>query len=388
MRLKGLSLERDEFVSLEIEKGLISSISVCDPEDADEDQRSLYVAPGFLDLQINGFGGQDFVDPELTVEKIADVCLSQDVYGVTGFCPTLTTESFELLSQNLSTVAKACKGNRDVEQRVLGIHLEGPYISAEDGPRGAHPLQHCRPCDWDEFQRFQEAADGRIRILTLSPEYEGSPQFIERVVNTGVRVAIGHTAADSEQISVAVDHGACFSTHLGNGAHGTIRRHPNYIWDQRADDRLSASLIVDGHHLPRNVVKSFVRCKTPQRCLLVSDITGMAGMAPGVYQSSSLGSVEVMENGRLVVAGQRQYLAGAALPISIGIGTVMDFAEVSLATAVEMATKRPAELLGIDKHGLKVGNPANLVLFSLDQEEQTPRLRIANTILNGEVVYS
>jgi N-acetylglucosamine-6-phosphate deacetylase len=247
-----------------------------------------------------------------------------------------------------------------------------------------------RPPDWDEFQRWQEAAGGRVRILTMSPEYEGSAEFIRRVVDSGTVVAIGHTNATSSQIRAAVDAGARFSTHLGNAAHPRIRRHPNYIWDQLADDRLQATLIVDGHHLPPSVVQSFVRAKTPDRCLIVSDITGMAGMKPGVYEQTSLGSIEVLEDGRLVVGGQRDLLAGASLPIGVGVVNLQRFAGLDLRTAVEMASVRPALLAGHPVTRLEAGAPANLIQFDLAEDSSLPAtaaLKIHATIISGEVVY-
>ncbi len=204
-----------------------------------------WIAPGFVDLQVNGHGGRDFANSSLTVEDVVAISTALDRDGVTTYCPTTTTHSFETLSTAMATVARACEQSTEVADRVAGIHLEGPYTSAEEGPRGAHPIEHIRPPDWDEFQRLQEAAEGRIRILTMSPEYEGSAEFISKVADTGVLVAIGHTSANADQIRAAVDAGARLSTHLGNGAHGTLRRHPNYIWDQLAEDRLMASLIVD-----------------------------------------------------------------------------------------------------------------------------------------------
>jgi N-acetylglucosamine-6-phosphate deacetylase len=277
-----------------------------------------------------------------------------------------------MLSSTMRVLALACRASEIVAQHVVGIHLEGPYISAEDGPRGAHPLEHCRPPCWNEFQRLQEAAEGRIRIITLSPEYEGAHEFIERTAASGVLVAIGHTAANSDQIRAAVDAGARMSTHLGNGAHGQIRRHPNYIWDQLAEDRLVASLIADGHHLPASVVKCFVRAKSPARCILVSDLVGMAGMPPGRYRNTSIGDIEILDDGRLVVAGQRQYLAGAGLPIHYGIPNVMKFAEVPLSTAINMVTTYPARLLDLPAPRIEVGASSELVLFDLPKEPGQP----------------
>ena len=323
-----------------------------------------WLSPGFIDIQSNGYGGQEFSSPSLTVEKVAEIAARQAAFGVTQFLPTVTTASFDTIVHSLTTIAQACRERPDVAHIAPGIHLEGPYIASEDGPRGAHPLAHCRPPDWEEFQRFQSAAGGRLRLLTLSPEYANAPEFIRRAVDSGVVVSIGHTAADSSQIRAAVDAGARLSTHLGNGAHRLLRRHPNYLWDQLADDRLSASLIVDGHHLPAEVVQTMVRAKTPPRCILVSDLSGLAGLPPGRYDTE-LCELEILADGRLVIAGQDQLLAGASLPIGDGIVNVMRFAGVDLATAVAMATENPARLLGLDIVRLEAGDAADCTLFDL-----------------------
>jgi N-acetylglucosamine-6-phosphate deacetylase len=175
------------------------------------------------------------------------------------------------------------------------------------------------------------------------------------------------------------------STHLGNGAHPTIRRHPNYIWDQLADDRLVASLITDGHHLPPAVVKSMVRAKTPERVVLVSDITSMGGMPPGRYQTG-LGELEVLPSGKLVPAGQPGILAGASQPMHVCVANVMRFAEVDLTTAVDMASRRPAELIGLDHRGLEGRARADLVLFDLP-ESSSEALRIRATYNGGQLTF-
>ncbi len=223
----------------------------------------------------------------------------------------------------------------------------------------------------------------------MAAEYPEAPAFIARAAAAGVVVAIGHTAANSAQIRVAVDAGATLSTHLGNGAHRMLRRHPNYLWDQLADDRLMASLIVDGHHLPPEVVQTFVRAKTPDRCLLVSDLSGLAGLPAGRY-ATELCELEILADGRLVIAGQDQLLAGASRPIGVGIANVMKFAGVDLATAVDMASRRPAQLLGRPVSRLAVGDMADLVLFDLGPvgDAASEGLRVRTTISQGAVVFS
>ncbi len=388
-QMVGRRTDTFEAVLLEWSGGQITGIESVDSSGAVAEFP--WISPGFVDLQINGCQGLAFNDPGLTGAQVETISRALAAWGVTCYCPTLTTDSFAVLSHALRTIASAICESRAVAARVGGVHVEGPYISAEDGPRGAHPRQHVRPPDWDEFCRLQDAAEGHIRILTLSPEYSGAANFISRVVDSGVVVAIGHTQADSDQLRAAVDAGARMSTHLGNGAHGTLRRHPNYLWDQMAEDRLTASLIVDGHHLPPAVVKTIVRAKTPGRCILVSDVTAMAGLPPGRYETAGLGAADVLEDGRLVIAGQRQLLAGASLPIGVGIANLVRFTEQGLGTAVAMATSGPAAILGQAAGRLEIGAPADLVQFRLP-EPGAPGpagdLQIEATIQGGERVWN
>ncbi|HEX4143845.1 MAG TPA: amidohydrolase family protein [Pirellulales bacterium] len=356
---------------------------------ASTDRDLPWIAPGWVDLQINGYGGQEFTAPDLTSENAIAIGESLTRFGVTRFCPTLTTASRGDLLAGLTTLRRACRQSPEFAALVAGIHLEGPYISAEDGPRGAHPRVHCRPPDAEEFDLLADAAEGQIRLVTLSPEFDGAPQFIARLVARGVRVAIGHTAATAAQIAAAVDAGATLSTHLGNGAHAVLRRHPNYLWDQLAEDRLTASLIVDGHHLPPAVVKTFVRAKTTDRIVLVSDLSGFAGLPAGRYETA-LCPLEILGDGRLVVAGQRQMLAGAGEPIGTGVVGVMRYAGVDRATALAMASIQPARVLGIDAVTLAVGDRADLVAFDLplDAAGLPTALRVRQTIVAGRVALA
>lgn len=298
------------------------------------------LAPGLVDLQLNGFLGVDFNGPDsLDQDGIKRVVKAQWALGVTHFLPTVTTNSFEHMSRCMRQLAQAME-DPETGPSMPAIHMEGPYISREDGPRGAHPVEHARPPDWDEFQRFQEAASGRIRLVTLSPEYPEAEAFIRRATSEGIAVAIGHTNASSEQIKAAVDAGARLSTHLGNGSHAMIPRHPNYIWDQLAADELWASLIVDGHHLPPAVVKTMVRAKTFDRVILVTDAVSVAGLGPGTYTTLTK-NVEVTKDGAVRLAGT-PYLAGAALEMPKAIANTVAFAGVDFAQAIEMASIHPA----------------------------------------------
>ena len=211
--------------------------------------------PGLFDLQVNGFGGVDFNAPDLTRDRVSGALERIRTTGVTRLLPTLITSSFG----DFAAAARAIASIAD--PAIAGIHMEGPYISPDDGPRGAHPKAHVRPASADDFERRQDAADGRIVLVTLAPEVPGALALIERLVSTGVRVAIGHSSATTRQIADAIAAGATLSTHLGNGCASVLPRHPNVIWEQLAADTLHASLIVDGHHLPPATVKAMVRAK-------------------------------------------------------------------------------------------------------------------------------
>lgn len=385
MRVEGRRYDHGQPVSIDIEAGAISSV---DGLRSNEKHGLPLLAPGLVDLQVNGYGGVEFTRWELDVDAVEQVSLSMDPLGVTSYLCTVVTHGHDLLSYVLGTIAEAIETRPAVACRVAGIHLEGPYISPEEGPRGGHPLEHCRPPDWDEFERLQEAARGHVRMVTLSPEYDAAVDFTRRATETGVIVAIGHTKAKSEQIDAVAKAGARLSTHLGNGAHATIRRHPNYIWDQLSNDSLMASLIVDGFHLPPAVVKAMVRGKTPRRVILVSDMTCMAGTLgtePGVYERTGFGAIEVLDDGRVVVAGQREYLAGATMPVTVGVKNVMKFAGIDLAAAIDMASDRPAQLLELESGSLRTGATADLIQFTIADDGA---IQILATFQAGKRVWN
>lgn len=320
-----------------------------------------WIAPALFDLQINGCLGHSFNSPELTRGGIVQVVAACRAHGIGSFFPTLVTASNAALQHGFSTLRLACDGEPELARAMPGYHLEGPYISAEDGPRGAHPRQHVRRPDWDEFRRLQDAAGGRIRLVTLAPELEGALTLIEKLTAAGVVVALGHTAAAPARIRDGVAAGARLSTHLGNGSHPLLPRHENYFLEQLAADELWASIICDGHHLPAALVKVLVRVKTPARLVLTSDASSLAGMPPGRYQQWGQ-DFEILPEGKVVVPGT-SFLAGSWAFTDVCVGQVMRWAEVSLRDAVDMASSQPRRLLGLPPQRLQAGDPADLMMF-------------------------
>jgi len=382
MIVAGRRYDTGEPVKIKIDENRIASIEPARPEGPIDDWP--YVAPGLFDLQINGYGGIWYSQAGLTVDDIIGTLTPHFEHGVTRMFPTLVTNSFENLAAGFTAIRQACEQESWVADMVPGCHLEGPYISREDGPRGAHGLEYVRDADWGEFSRLQDASGGRIKLLTLAPEVPGAIGLIRRAVDSGVTVSIGHTAATPDDIRAAADAGAALSTHLGNGAHGMLRRHPNYIWEQLAEDRLHASIICDGHHLPASVVKTILRVKSPQRTILTCDAAGLAGCPPGEYHNAAV-DVEVLEDGRIVIAGQDQLLAGSALCTDSCVANVLRFSDVSLKEAVDMAGKVPARLVGLEEIQLTPGSRADLILFQCP--EGATCLDIRATLFRGEFRY-
>jgi N-acetylglucosamine-6-phosphate deacetylase len=293
--------------------------------------------PGLFDLQVNGFAGVDFNDPDLTAEALGRAIAALRATGVTRFLPTLITGSLTRFSRCAHTLA-GCS-----DPAVAGIHMEGPYLARE--ARGAHPEEHLAAPSLDDFQRRQEAAAGRIVLVTLAPELPGAISLIEHLVAAGVRVAIGHSAAPAPAVGDAVRAGATLSTHLGNGCPGTLPRHPNLLWEQLAADELVAGLIADGHHLPPAVLKVMVRAKTLARTVLVTDATAAAARPPGRYQLGDI-AIDLSAGGRATIAGTDR-LAGSALTLDVALANAARFTGRTLEEVLPLATTQPARAVGL-----------------------------------------
>ena len=299
--------------------------------------------PGLFDLQVNGFAGVDFNGPDLTADRVSEALGRMRATGVTRALPTLITSSFERFARNARTLA--CMP----DETIAGIHMEGPYLSPEDGPRGAHAREHVLPATIDDFRRRQDAASGRIVLVTLAPEAAGATALIEYLATSGVRIAIGHTAAAPAQIEAAVRAGATLATHLGNGCAHLLPRHPNAIWELLAADEVCASLIVDGHHLPPATVKAMVRAKGPRRTILITDAMAAAGSPPGRFRLGDL-ECEADAQGRVSLPGT-PYLAGSALTLPRAIAKTVRFTGMDIQEVIPLASTIPAGYLGMATAG-------------------------------------
>jgi N-acetylglucosamine-6-phosphate deacetylase len=348
------------------------------------DDGDLYIAPGWIDLQVNGFAGVDYNDPRVPLDDVARSLEALVATGVTRCYPTIITASPDAMRDALATLARA-KAALPLGEVIDGFHVEGPHISPDDGPRGAHPRQWVRPPDLEEFRRWQDAAGGGVRMITIAPEAPGAPAYIEAVAAQGVVVAIGHTNATSEQLADAISAGATMSTHLGNAAPAMLRRHPNHLWEQLADDRLTASFIADGLHLPASFLTVAIRAKGMARSVLVTDASAPAGAVPGRYRLGEQ-DLDLTPDGRVVLAGGER-LAGSALSMDRAVANVVRLAGVPLADAAAMATSNAARAGGVPGRtaGLVPGQRADVVRFRVDPA--SGRLQIHETYVSGRRVF-
>ena len=342
-----------------------------------------WLGAGLTDLQVNGYAGLDFNAPPLGIDLVARLTRALWREGITSYLPTVITNSDEAIEASLRAIATARAADPLLASTIPGIHLEGPFISPEDGPRGAHDRAWVGPPDWARFERWQVAARGGIRLVTLSPEWPESPAFIARCAASGVSVAIGHTAATPAQIDAAVAAGARLSTHFGNGAHPLLPRHPNYLWSQLAHDELATTLIGDRWHLPDAVLRVVMRVKG-EGALLVSDTVALAGLPPGTYTTPIGDRVTLTPEGRLQLGSDPRLLAGSVCPLREAVAGLARRGLATLDIAWAMASEHPARFLGLaTAAGLVTGAPADLTVFGWTGMT----IEIRRTYKAGQVVY-
>ena len=368
-------------VAIAIRDGEISRITRKDQLN-DPLWSSTYVAPGFIDHQVNGYLSHSFTGEHLSIQQVQKITRVFWEHGITTYLPTLTSHSYELLQKNFTILREAMQV-KEIKMSVPGFHLEGPYISPVAGYRGAHEEKWIRNPDWKEFLNWYRASGNKIREVTLAPELEGAIDFIKKCRERNIVVALGHHNGSAAMIRQATDAGASVSTHLGNGCANLIHRHDNPLWPQLADDRLTASLIVDGFHLRPEEVRVFYKVKGPERTILVSDVSSLAGMPPGVYESYGR-EVVMTPEGKISMPSQ-DVLAAASFLITKGIENIISFTQCSLPDAIHMATRNPARLLGLHDRGeLIPGKRADLVWFEMKNGE----LLVRKTMVQGKVVFN
>ena len=300
---------------------------------------------GLFDFQVNGFGGVDFQRDDLTRAQFDHAIATLRHHRTAGIFLTLITDEIDALAHRFAALEKLCAASPASATAILGYHLEGPWLSPEPGYRGAHPAAPMHAPRLAEFERLQSAAHGRIRLVTLAPEWPGSPEFIAAVTRTGVHVSLGHTNATDAHLDDAIRAGARFATHVGNGCPPELHRHANILQRLLARDELTACLIPDGVHLPPYVLKNFFRAKPPGRVLFTTDAMAGAGAPPGRY---TLGPHEIdVGPDRIARQPGAPNFAGSTLTPDEGVRHVSDWLGLSPTAAHALWSTAPAAAFGV-----------------------------------------
>jgi N-acetylglucosamine-6-phosphate deacetylase len=308
--------------------------------------------PGFVDLQVNGYGGIDFSAPDLTIDGIVEVSSALAARGTAGFLATMISSPTEVYRRNIPLIAdamalKPCRG------RLLGLHLEGPFLSPEPGFCGAHDLRNMRTADTTLFHELCDLARGTLRILTIAADIPGADTLSHSACDLGITVSIGHSAYTGADLDNLVRAGATALTHLGNGIPGMIDRHENPIWSGLAADELTAMLIADGHHLPASVLKTILRAKGAARTVIVSDITPITGLPPGEYEFGG-GIVELEPSGR-ISNPERGCLAGSGVMLIDAMNHLASLRLLDPADLIAVSHTNPLRLIDVESDTIPPG---------------------------------
>ncbi len=302
---------------------------------------------GYVDLQVNGFAGVDFNEDELSADALHLACQRLREDGAAGFLPTIITAEFEAMTSRLARLAELRQADPLAQEMILGIHIEGPFISEVPGYVGAHPPAAVRPANLDAMQRLLEAADGLTRIVTLAPEHDADLQVTRHLADQGITVSAGHCDPSLEQLQAAIDAGLSMFTHLGNGCPGQINRHDNII--QRVlslSEKLWISFIADGAHVPFPALGNYLRSASLERCILVSDAISATGLGPGRYPLGDQ-TVYVGED-RVPRAGDDSHLVGSATSVSQMADNLREHLRFSEAAIEQLTSIGPNAILQND----------------------------------------
>ena len=363
-------VEGEEIVAVGLE-AQIRSIGVFDVE---VDAHGGVIAPGFIDLQVNGAGGR-FLTEDPTVEAVQEMARTVARYGCTSFLPTVITSSFDTMLSAIRAVHEA-SGRATNGARVLSVHLEGPFINPQAS--GVHNTAFIRPPSLEDLDIFWEASGGGIKLMTLAPEMPGAGELIRVAKGYGIAVSVGHTRADYPQMMEAVAAGAGLATHLFNAMGGLTARDPGATGAVLASPDFMASLIADGYHVHPAMMELALRTKGPGGLVLVTD--AMPPMGTDLTEFSLYGETITARDGACFMADGT--LAGSLLTMDKAVRNMRDLVETPVEDALRMASFNPASVIGESgaRGALEIGKAADIVVMDSD-------LNVATTIVGGRVVY-
>ncbi len=299
----------------------------------------------WFDFQINGFGGIDFQAEHVSPAEMDHAVAVMRKHGMAAILLTLITDHIDAHCRRLEAFERLCSRSPSIARMIAGYHIEGPWLSPEPGYRGAHPPGPMHAPSLAEFERMQAAAGGRIKLITLAPEWPGSAECIAGITRAGVQVSIGHSNASESQLDDAIRAGARFCTHVGNGTPLEMHRHDNIIQRMLARDELVACLIPDGVHLPHFALKNFFRAKPADKVLFTTDAMSGAGAGPGRYRIGRH-EIEVGTDGIARNPGGGGF-AGSTLTPDEGVKRCAQYLGISEAESAAYWSTRAAAAFGV-----------------------------------------
>ncbi|HZT07977.1 MAG TPA: N-acetylglucosamine-6-phosphate deacetylase [Chloroflexota bacterium] len=338
------------------------------------DASGLIVAPGFIDIQINGAAGQ-LITTAKTADAILTVARLLPRFGCTAFLPTVISAPLDVMRAALHAIGEA-RSDPIVGARILGAHLEGPFLNPESA--GAHPRAYLQPPSAALLRDLWEASRGSLRVLTIAPELDGARETIEEAGRLGIVIAIGHSRASIEQAASAQERGVRLVTHLFNASGPVSARKPGIIGAALTSDGMNASLIPDGVHVHPAMMRLALRALGAKRLVLVTDAMPPIGSSRRTFDL--LGAPIEARDGACYTRDGR--LAGGLLTMDEAVRSVRAMVDVGVADALAMATRNPARVLGLDRQlgSLRVGAQADLAILS-------ESLEVRMTIVGGRVIY-
>jgi N-acetylglucosamine-6-phosphate deacetylase len=323
--------------------------------------------PGFIDLQVNGYKGVDFSSSDLTRKEFVSACRELIEAGTVGFLPTIITSPTATYKRNLQLIAQAIE-NSEINGSVLGVHLEGPFLSNQEGAIGAHNPAWVQQPDTGLLDKLYEWSGENIKLLTIAAETEGAEELCQHAATLGITVSLGHHMATEADLQKIANAGARSLTHLGNGLPHKLDRHHNPLWAGIANDDLQAMIISDGHHLPPSIIKTIIRTKGISNTIIVSDASPIAGLPSGRY--TTLGNEALLEESGRLYNPETGYLVGSSSTMLDCMNFLSSLDLLSLEELMNAGFYNPLNLIHTD--------PESINRTSLKYDEAAKEFTISN----------
>lgn len=360
-----------------VSNGKISNIDLeknINPKNIDIviDGNNKYLSPGFIDIHNHGNSGCDFMDStEYALDKIGEYHLKN---GVTSYLGSVLTSSYDNMKAAVKNIAQY--KNKNNLSKILGVHLEGPFFSVSK--KGAQPEQYIKEPDLNFIKEIIDIANNKIKMVSIAPERNNSCEIISFLKKNNITVAMAHSDATYDEAIKGINHGITVATHLFNGMRDFIHREPGLVGASLTDERVFCELIYDRIHIHDIAAQIAIQCKTPQKCILVSDAMRAAGLNDGIYELG--GQKVIVENNAARL--ENKSLAGSTLNLKTAVYNIVNHLNMPIHEAVKMATLSPAKAIGECNKGIiEVGKYADLIMFD-------ENIDISFVMTNGEIAIN